>query len=757
MNNFKLTLMLATLFVLAGCGGAEERKEVYLEKAKLFLESGNLDKARIELKNVLQIDPKDAEARFQLGEIFDQKKEYQKAFNSYSKAIELDPDNLKYHAKLGTYFLVLAGDIDAAIEKRDFILSKDPINISGLLLNAGILFRQGEVDGAKKIAQDIFSKKPEHMQNALFLSSLYFSENKYDESIDVLKSCIEKNPEDRLLVSSLAKTYFKAGRNDLAENEYKKILKMDPDEFSNHLKLVLFYKEMGALNKAENVLRKAVEEDADSVNRKIALVNVIQENRGNQVAIKELNNLVLKNKEMGGLRLSLAKLYLSEKNQSAAEKVLEAAASDFSEDAVGMKSRVYLANLYMNRNDIEAATRVIDDALEMSPNDSDVNFVKAKLHLFNKNYEGAIISLRIVVKDNPENIDAYLLLSAAYKENGEDVQVAETIARAYENNRTNAKALLALAKYHAESGNKSELEKILDNYLAIDANNYEALSYKSALLNERKMFSEAKVYAERMVELHSDKPNGYIQSVPYMLAENRKKEAVNLLEAGYSKVSDKDILLKPLVELCASLKKFDVAISHIQDAIRENAETAELYMLLAKVQIASGKTVDARASLIKAGLKGDLMLSLEMAKLYEGLGDYNASINEYEKVYEKHPDSVVLINNLAVLLSSYRNDENSLKRAKTLADRLKSVDQAVTLDTVGWVYYKIGDYSEAVNVLNDVVEKAPDTPVFNYHLGMAMYKLGDKSGAKVHLARSLANNSVFSGKEEAEVYLQKLQ
>ena len=115
MNYFKLILLIVTVYSLTGCGGAEERKAVYLEKAKLSLEAGDLDKARVELKNVLQIDPKDAQAYFQLGYVFELQKDYRKAFRNYTKSEELAPDNLEVHARIGRFYLLLAGDIDKAL------------------------------------------------------------------------------------------------------------------------------------------------------------------------------------------------------------------------------------------------------------------------------------------------------------------------------------------------------------------------------------------------------------------------------------------------------------------------------------------------------------------------------------------------------------------------------------------------------------------------------------------------------------------
>ena len=82
-------LLLST--ILVACGGKEDRKAAYLEKAQKSMQAGDLDKARIELKNVLQIDPNDAEAYYQLAIVFEKQQEYRKAYAHYNKAAELEP------------------------------------------------------------------------------------------------------------------------------------------------------------------------------------------------------------------------------------------------------------------------------------------------------------------------------------------------------------------------------------------------------------------------------------------------------------------------------------------------------------------------------------------------------------------------------------------------------------------------------------------------------------------------------------------
>ena len=791
MKHFLITII--TMVVLVGCGSAEERKAAYLEKARLSMEAGDLEKTRIELKNVLQIDPKDAQAHFQLGNIFEQQENYRKAFGSYAKAEELDPDNLEAHAKMGRFYLQLMGDIDTATEKMNLILGKDEANADGLLLKAGILVKQNDIDGAKKIAQDVFSRHPEHIDNAIFLATLYLREKGYEDSLEVLNVSIKEHPDNVVLKNMLANTYLIAGKYEQAENIYKDILKNNPELFSNYVKLAMFYQKNGNTKKAEELLRKAIKEDEEDLKRKMVLVEFVQQTKGNQGAIDMLKTFIANNPEMGDLRPALAKLYIDEKNLDDAEKVLNSAVSDFSEDSIGVKSRVQLAILHMFKGNTAVATSVIDDAIKISPNDSEVNFVKAKMQLQNQDNEGAIMSLRIVVQDDLENIEANILLASAHKANGEEEQASKVINRAYENNRTNAKGLLELARYHVRNKNKSDLGKVIDNYLSIDPDNYEALTYKSTLLNERKMFSEAKTHAFRTIELYPDMPNGYLQSVPYFLAERKKTEAITLLETGYDKVKENFRMLEILVSLYAGMKDFDTAENKVQSAIREKSETADLYMLLGKIQLSSKKTESAKISSLKAKeikpdwnepylvladiyvankeerkaveilkqglteLQDDAKMLFRLAKIYESLSDFEAAIKVYEKAYKKYPNNAIVVNNLALLLSEHREDENSFKRAKELADKLKNVDQVVIRDTAGWVYYKTGNYAEAVNILKTVVEKAPDIAVFNYHFGMALYKTGNEIEAKTYLSKSLANNNNFRGKTDAEAQLQKLQ
>src|SRR5439155_7563837 len=80
---------------------------------------------------------------------------------------------------------------------------------------------------------------------------------------------------------------------------------------------------------------------------------------------------------------------------------------------------------------------------------------------------------------------------------------------------------------------------------------------------------------------------------------------------------------------------------------------------------------------------------------------------------------------------------------------LQPQDAAVA-DTLGWVLYKRGDYQQALPVLQESAEKAPDSPEIQFHLGMIAYMMGQTDLAKVALRKSAGAAKDFEGKDESK-------
>jgi tetratricopeptide (TPR) repeat protein len=78
------------------------------------------------------------------------------------------------------------------------------------------------------------------------------------------------------------------------------------------------------------------------------------------------------------------------------------------------------------------------------------------------------------------------------------------------------------------------------------------------------------------------------------------------------------------------------------------------------------------------------------------------------------------------------------------------------MDTLGWVYYKLGEPDKAVALLEKVVNAAPAVPVFRYHLGMVYYAKGDLKSARIHLVKAVEGKGEYSGLEQARTTLKQI-
>jgi tetratricopeptide (TPR) repeat protein len=101
----------------------------------------------------------------------------------------------------------------------------------------------------------------------------------------------------------------------------------------------------------------------------------------------------------------------------------------------------------------------------------------------------------------------------------------------------------------------------------------------------------------------------------------------------------------------------------------------------------------------------------------------------YEKLLETDPEAAVAANNLAW---RYAEDGGNLDVALSLAQTAKRrlPDSPEVSDTLGWIYLKKDLGVPAVAAFQDSVRANPNVPEYQYHLGMALTKTGNRTGAR---------------------------
>ncbi len=121
---------------------------------------------------------------------------------------------------------------------------------------------------------------------------------------------------------------------------------------------------------------------------------------------------------------------------------------------------------------------------------------------------------------------------------------------------------------------------------------------------------------------------------------------------------------------------------------------------------------------------------------YERAGNWNAAEVDLQKALELSPTQPDVLNYLAY--SWIEQDKNLLKAQRYLdqAVRLRP-DAPHIIDSMGWAYYKLGQFEQAVKYLERAVLYAPNDPTINDHLGDAYYRVGREKEAEFQWKRAL--------------------
>lgn len=126
---------------------------------------------------------------------------------------------------------------------------------------------------------------------------------------------------------------------------------------------------------------------------------------------------------------------------------------------------------------------------------------------------------------------------------------------------------------------------------------------------------------------------------------------------------------------------------------------------------------------------------------------------DFLKALELEPDQPLVLNYLGYSwIEKGLHLERALEMIKT-AVKKRPHDGYIT-DSLGWAYYKLGRYEEAVPELERAVELRPEDPIINDHLGDAYWRVGRRLEATYQWSHSLALDPEL---ELKETLLQKLE
>jgi predicted Zn-dependent protease len=199
------------------------------------------------------------------------------------------------------------------------------------------------------------------------------------------------------------------------------------------------------------------------------------------------------------------------------------------------------------------------------------------------------------------------------------------------------------------------------------------------------------------------------------------------------------------------------AVDLLEKAAAARPSADDVNAALARLYFQAGDRVKAE-EVLQARLGTDpksVLLRATLASLYLDEKRYDEAIAEYSRIIAERPSDATALNNLAWLYQQ----KGDLTRARELAERAIAAAPRTPLidDTLGWILLAQGEADRAVSYLSAANVFAPSNPDIQYHLAVALHRIGRAADAKAALEVLLGSGVAFADRAEAEKLLQELK
>ena len=791
--NYRNIIIVVMAVGLVACGGPVERKAKYRAQAQEYFEAGNYPKARVALRNVLKIDPKDADAHLLFAQVEEKEKNWRNAVLLYQKVVTLVPDHTSALIMLGKYYLEARLTAEV-VSTADIVLAKDPNHPQANALKIAVLAIEGKIPEAMAKAEALQSQFPTEPDVAILLATLYGQQQRYRDAQATLQRALDAHPKDMDLLNNLDMILVQAKDMVGAEMVARRMIEAEPTVFDHRLRLAKFFNEQGSHEKAEKVLREAIVLDPNSEERRLLLADLFSAKKDYPAAERALLEAASQLPRSTKIQFGLATLYLRSGQDAKARERYVGLVKDYKDKPPGFDAKIKLAEMDFSAGKQAEAERQVQEVLKESPRSSDGLILSGRMALSRRNGKDAVQAFRTVLHDQPELATVHFLLGQAYLMTGENNLAKESFEQAVALYPGQVDARRSLAALENRSGHHQQARARLDDLLkqrpddlaaldmlmrvdlvtkewveaehtlerlrAVSKDSVVTLMAEGRLRQAQGQFDKAGAAYERATALAPNDPEPLLALVNLDVAQNHTDRAKTRLEVLLAAQPDHLIghgLLGEVLTLTAHPQEAD---AQFREATRVNSKWITPWLDWGGLWLAQ-KQPDQAVQVIQAGLKANPdseELHMLLASAYSMQGQIDNAISAYDGALRLNPRNVLVANNLAVLLVDYKGDSQSLQKAFALSrDFEKDAPHPLFLDTLGWVRFKMGQQEEALRIMNGAVAKSPEIPTLNYHLGMAYHQSGKTAEARAYLSKSLKSAEAFQGREEAKQILSQMK
>src|SRR5579884_2874502 len=579
------------------------------------------------------------------------------------------------------------------------------------------------------------------------------------KAIENYKLALKADPSNSAISEELSDFYIQTGRVREAQTDAEEALKKNPNDLVALRLLAKIYTAQissGPQNRVdENMLNRAIEEyqkitalapkDVEAWLMLGRLEKVASNSVESQKAYQKALDLDPKNEDaLSGLALVYSDLGENDKAADLLRRLAEVNPSQ--------RSLTALAAAYEQMRQWSLAADTMKRALSLNPpNASEVKKTMAEYLVRAERYAEALQAYQELVAEDPMDAQSYLRISQIYRQQRNFAKAREAADKARAIDPMNLEIRYNDVSILQSEGKTTEaIQALKDVLMSTEKRSYSRAEkgYRTFLLQQLAALYRDADQTELSVEALRDAgdldPDGGMKESLAIVETYRDAhefaKAQQEMESAMKKWGDDREVRATRATLLADLGKTDQAVAETKRLL-DGKNDREVYLTLAAVYDKAkrfedmGKALDQAEKLSNTPDEKE-MVWFQRGAMYERMKKIDLAEQQFHKVLEADPNSAGALNYLGYMLA-----DRNIRLEESLGYIMKAVEKepenGAYLDSLGWVYFRLGRYQEAEENLRRAVQKTPHDPTVHDHMGEVLMRLSKVREAAAQWQMSL--------------------
>jgi tetratricopeptide (TPR) repeat protein len=499
---------------------------------------------------------------------------------------------------------------------------------------------------------------------------------------------------------------------------------LDPDSRLLQRETAVLYLQLKNEDAALALLEKLLAAHPDDIEALNIMGRLLQSRKRNDDAKRIYARILAQDPDNEDIYILLGNLYMADAQWDAALDVFEQLVQRFPDAYAGY---FFLGKIYRAQNDPVAAEKAFRKALQIEPELEGARFELIELYAVDPkktDHQNKIVQLyEELLKDNPQNIRAIFGYALFERDRGQ-TEGANRVLTTYAGDISQNDLIRGIFRYYLEAENYGDADYLLTRLIELhpgynDLHYLQGLAsdglkeYEKALAQFRAVTSQSRFYREATIQ------------IAFRYAEDERHDlAIAHLEDALAKDPDNTEFLIYLGSFNEEVENYEAAEGYLRKAIETAPDNERAYFRLGVV--------------------------------YDKMKRKDESIAAMKRVIELNDEHANALNYLGY---TYADLGINLDEAEALVRKALNLrpDDGYITDSLGWVYYKKGQYEEALKWLLKASELVPQDPIILEHVGDAYLKLDERTKALQYYQKSLSLRDEDSEREKIQPKIDALK